>query len=94
MAKKKNLPVIQKKISAYIMGEEGRISKQSLIAVGAFLGSAALSSILLSESVNADHSSHASHLTNALTLGYKGGEATGTHSHHASHGSHDSHSSY
>lgn len=94
MVNTKKLPVIKKKISAYIMGEEGRISKQALISMGAFLGSAALSSVLLSDSVYAGHASHASHLTNALSLGYEGGEATGTHSHHASHGSHSSHSSY
>lgn len=79
---KKDLPVMKKKISDYIMGEEGRISKQSLMAMGAFLGSAALGSILFSDDVAAQET----HI-NSLTLGYSGGNATATHSHHASHSS-------
>jgi len=85
----KNVPKLKKKISAYIMGEDGKISKQSLIAIGAFIGSAALSSLLLSDSVNA-HSSHTSHGTNSLSISYSAGTATGTHNHHSSHGSHSS----
>ncbi|MGM5488449.1 MAG: hypothetical protein ACQESG_05860 [Nanobdellota archaeon] len=46
------LPKVPKKISAYLMGEDGKISKQSIMALGSFLGSAALGS-LLSESVAA-----------------------------------------
>ena len=73
------VPKIKKKLSAYIMGEEGRISKQALLAMGAFLGSGVLASILLSSDVQAwvDH-------TNALSVSYNEGNgvASATHSHH------------
>lgn len=78
-------PKIKKKLSAYIMGEDGRIPKQVLLAMGAFLGSSVLSSILLSTDVQAGTIYHG----NTLTVNYTpaSGLASATHSHHASHSS-------
>jgi hypothetical protein len=41
-------PQVKKRITDFICGEEGRISKQSLISVGAYLGSGIIASSLLS----------------------------------------------
>jgi len=51
------LPKIKKRISDFLINEEGRMSKQSLISMGAFLGGAALGSVLASKSTEAQHSS-------------------------------------
>jgi len=74
------IPKIKRKLSAYIMGEEGRISKQALLAMGAFLGSGVLASILLSDDVQAQ----VTHTENTLSVSYDAGWATATHGHHAS----------
>lgn len=49
------IPKVKKKVSAFIRSEEGRISKQSLMAVGAFLGGAALAGVLAAKEVAAGH---------------------------------------
>jgi len=51
------IPKIKKRISSFIFNEEGKISKQSLISLGAFLGGSALGSILFGERANAQHTS-------------------------------------
>lgn len=88
-----DFPKIKKKIGSYLLSEEGKISKQNLLALGSFLGTAALSSLLLSGEASAVDSNTVYH-TNNLGLSYSAGTATATHTHHASHGSHASHSSY
>ncbi|MCB9361953.1 hypothetical protein H6504_00825 [Candidatus Woesearchaeota archaeon] len=40
------IPKLKKKISAYILGEEGKISKQSMMALGSLLGTAAVGEIV------------------------------------------------
>jgi len=92
----KKIPQIKKKISAYVLGEEGKISKQSIMTLGAFLGAAALGGILSSKEVKGVHASSYNH-SNSLGLTYGGNTVTGTHTHstsHNSHSSHVSHSSY
>ena len=71
------LPKLKKRITSFLVGEEGKISKQSLLSLGAFLGTGVLAGILAAKDVSAGH-------TNTLTVGYSGGEATGTHGHHSS----------
>jgi len=39
------LPKLKKKISSYINSETGRITKQSIITIGAFIGTAALATL-------------------------------------------------
>jgi len=80
------IPQIKKKISAYVLGEEGKISKQSIITLGAFLGAAALGGVLTAKDAKAeDVTTH----HNELHFRYDPGDdqAIGAHSHHASHNS-------
>lgn len=85
MKKKKSNPVFlkfKKKISSFLVGEEGRISKQSLLKAGILVGT--LGVAIPSASA-----------VDSLSLGsYSGGSATATHSSHSSHGSHESHNSW
>jgi hypothetical protein len=48
-----DLPRVKKRISDFIFKEEGRISKQSLVSMGAFLGGAAIGMIGSSKEVHA-----------------------------------------
>ncbi|MBT5492359.1 hypothetical protein HOK00_09080, partial [bacterium] len=52
--KKNILPKIKKKISSFIMEEEGKISKQSIFALGTMIGSAAIASVLSSKKAEAN----------------------------------------
>ena len=81
-SKSLEIPKIKKKVNAFLVGEEGKISKQSLLKAGAILGAIALGSVIASKGVSAA----VSH-SNSLSLGYSGGTATATHAHHASHSS-------
>jgi len=47
------LPKLKKKISSYISSETGRISKQSIITIGAFIGTAALATLATTKTVKA-----------------------------------------
>ena len=89
MTKKPLLPKIKKKISSFVMEEEGKISKQSLFTLGAFIGSAAIAAVLASKKVDA---------TSTITLGSSATDTqvtvTAAHTHHASHSSHGSHGSH
>lgn len=72
-------PKIKKRLGSFLVGEDGKISKQALVALGAFLGSGVLAGILLSK----EGSAQIQH-TNDLTASYDGGgTASATHSHHS-----------
>jgi len=43
------IPKLKKKISAYLLGEDGKITKQSLMSVGSILGTVAIGGALMSE---------------------------------------------
>ncbi len=54
MTKRKIIPnEVRQKVGAFIAGERGQVSKQSLLSLGAFLGSAAIGGILASSEVKA-----------------------------------------
>ena len=74
------LPVIKKKISSYILGEEGKISKQSLLSLGTFFGTAAIAAALAACNVDALSTSH----HNYLGIYYGSYRVTASHSHHGS----------
>lgn len=88
----KGIPQIKKKISAFLIGEEGRISKKSMLKIGALLAIPAFAMLnqktATAHSAHESHSSHTSHSShnqgwhnNSLSAGYAGGTATATHSH-------------
>lgn len=90
-------PKIKKRVSSFLVGEDGKISKQALVSLGAFLGGGVLAGILMSKESSA-HSSHGQH-DNSLALEYVDSTSTASAEHvhhvsHANHGSHGSHSSY
>lgn len=79
---KSKIPKLKKKISAFLVGEEGKISKNSLLKIGSVL--TGLSSIAIVAGGN----------VNELQLSYTDSIATATHDNHSSHSQHSSHSSY
>jgi hypothetical protein len=87
----KVIPEIKKKISSYLKLEEGKISKDAVLTVGAFVTSAAASAALLAKTVSADHTNTPTHTNNA-NMEYTNDIAKGTHTHHGSHN--NVHSSY
>lgn len=87
--KQKGMPEIKKKISSFLLSEEGKIAKSSLLKGGALLAVIALGPVISSQGASAAHG-------NSLSLNYNAGSGTATaqHSHHASHSSHGSHASH
>lgn len=92
--KKENrvLPQIKKKIAAFLLGEEGRISKRAMLKIGALLAVPAFTMLnqktATAHSAHSSHGSHSSHSShnqgwhnNSLSLSYAGGTASATHSH-------------
>ena len=76
------LPKIKKRITSFLLSEEGKISKQALLTTGAFLAGATIGAVSSVQEVEAG-TSH----SNSLSLSYSGGTATATHTHHANHSS-------
>ena len=106
---KPGIPKIKKKINAFLVGEEGKISKQSLLKVGAMLGGAALGTVLSARKAYAGHSSSDSTCDrceasndvchgNLLGVTSTGATIESSHEHcietHSSHRSHGSHNSW
>jgi len=79
---KSQIPMLKKKVSAFLVGEEGKISKNSLLKIGGVLTGLSSAAIV----AGAD--------TNELQLTYNSPTATATHENHTSHAQHGSHSSY
>jgi len=82
---KEKLPKIKKEVLAFLKDESGKISKQSIMTVGALVGVSAISSMLQAKEVKAGSIS----LTEESP-----GVVKAEHSHHASHSSHSSHGSH
>ena len=80
----KKLPEVKKTINAFLVGEEGKISKQSIIKAGIILGTVSLSTLSIA-------SAHTDSITHSNPLGTLTYDSTGTaktsHSQHASHSS-------
>ena len=93
------IPKIKKKVNSFLISEEGRITKNSLLKMGSLLSAATLGAVLNNEIVSADwHQSDAnsgpSH-NNHYTLDYTDWVATIDHANHGNqaHSSHYSHGS-
>ena len=72
------LPQIKKKVNAFLVGEEGKISKESVIKAGVLVSSVAVATI---SSVKVVHAGH-SNVVNPPTC--YDAYATATHSNHSS----------
>jgi len=92
-----NFPQIKKKVNAFLVGEEGKISKESLIKTGAILSVIALGAL---KSVRGAHDSSGddySHTNNMRFERTTEQKITGVHRNemhgqvHSSHASHASH---
>lgn len=84
---KSKFPEAKKTINAFLVGEEGKISKQSIIKAGVIMGAVTLGAV---KGVSAG----TSHQNNVGDLGLQGTMVSTSHGHHTSHSSHSSHSSY
>ncbi|MEM3555715.1 MAG: hypothetical protein QXF56_03300 [Candidatus Micrarchaeia archaeon] len=93
MPKKLTLPAIRKTITSFLLEEEGKASKESLMKVATLIGAVSA----MSKISNAAHSQNVAH-SQATTASYVGSTITATHSHydpaHSSHSSHSSHASH
>ena len=79
------LPQVKKTVSSFLIQEDARISKHNAIALGAFLSSVSILSLL--PEVAAAH-------TNSYEISWSTGTITALHAHHSSHASHSSHGSH
>lgn len=79
---KSKLPMLKKKVNAFLVGEEGKISKNSLLKIGGVLTGLSSAAMV------------AGGTTNELQLSFAEPTATATHENHTSHSQHGSHSSY
>jgi len=81
------LPKLKKSLTSFLLSEEGRIPKQSLLSIGSFMSAAVIGGVLASKQAAAAH-------VNNIHFTVSSGEITAEHGHHQSHGSHSSHSSH
>jgi hypothetical protein len=79
--KSPKIPKLSKKVKSYALNEDGKISKQALISMGAFLGTSALAGVLKSKNA----ASHGNFHRNSLSVKISVDDiASGQHTHHAS----------
>jgi len=88
MEKKDIIPRLKKKISSFVLGEKGTISKHSMASIGTFVGTIVASGLLSAKDVDAAAITISSSEDGVTST------VTGTHSHHSSHSSHGSHGSH
>jgi hypothetical protein len=85
----KKLPQVKKTINAFLIGEEGKISKQSIIKAGIILGVVSLGAL----GVQGNHSSNLAHSNSLSPLTYSGTKLSATHSNGSNHANHSNASS-
>lgn len=88
MEKKDIIPRLRKKVSSFVKEEKGTISKQSMMALGTFVGTIAASGLFSTKEVEAGT------ISITTTIDDVNVQVTASHSHHASHSSHGSHGSH
>jgi hypothetical protein len=87
-------PKLKKKVNAFLLGEEGKISKNSILCVGSFLaGAAAMMALEAQEAAAQSHGSNYAHV-NGLDFQENSGALMNSHDHHYNHTSHTSHASH
>ena len=80
-----SFPSFKKKVSDFLSQEDGRITKQSAVAMGAFVFGSILSAVKDVEATLSHTNDMNSPSYNSIT-----GEISVTHDHHASHSTHSS----
>ena len=70
-------PKLKKKITSFLLSEEGKIPKHTFLSLGSFMSAAVIGSAIASKDTTANHA-------NTLSIGYASPTATATHTHHAS----------
>ena len=94
-----DLPKIKKKVNAFLVGEEGKISKESLIKTGALLSMFVLGALksakadcpAITEGTHTDHCNEMRFIRTRTEPSVVTGEhRNDMHGSHASHGSHSS----
>ena len=93
---KNKIPKLKKKINAFLVEEEGKISKQSLLKTGILLTTAAVGTAVAAKKVSALHTSGGTQVfhDNGMAIRSTGHSVSANHGHHGSHASHGSHSSH
>lgn len=93
LKRKLSLPAIRKTVTSFLLEEEGKISKESVLKLGVVVGGVSV----MAGVANATHSQNIAH-SQAISVSYSSPTITATHSHydpaHASHASHSSHTSH
>ena len=91
---KDKIPHIKKTISSFLLSEEGKITKQSILSMGLFLGSVAITTALTADDAAGWHGSHSSHSSHTSHSSHNQHQndldgtmsatetVTGTHEHH------------
>ena len=74
-------PKLKKKIKSFLVSEDGKVPKQSLLSLGSFMSAAVISGVLVKADNYPCHS-------NSIDLEVDNGDISGSHNHHASHCSH------
>jgi len=78
------IPEIKREISSFLVGEEGKISKQHILTIGAFL----VLSAFFTKEITSAHTPVGGGLSGSWSAATK--TVSGSHTHHASHSSHSS----
>lgn len=81
------LPKIKRKIVGFLLNEEGKITRQSLLTLGSITSAYTFSAILAAKDAQAEH-------VNGISVTGDPSNIEVTHGHHQSHSSHGSHSSH
>ncbi|MEM4267310.1 MAG: hypothetical protein QXK37_00600 [Candidatus Woesearchaeota archaeon] len=94
-----SLPKIKKNVEAFLLEEDGKISKQAVVTIGSVLSGAALVSLSAKDTragccpAKGTDTSHSQCWDHSNSLSGSGAPIAG-HKHHYNHGSHASHSSH
>ena len=86
----KKIPKIKKRINAFLLNEEGKVSKKNMFKTGVLFAGA---STLIVTSASMTESSQLAH-TEKATMEHSSHGSHASHASHASHGSHGSHGSW
>ena len=91
---KYRFPSIQKTIDDFINDDDGNITRQQLVTIGAMILVMSIMSSIDAYAKHGSHRSHSSHTSHSSTSYIRSHTDHGSHSDHGSHDSHSSHTSH